>query len=208
MSLNNNFVSVIILFSTEGILDPFTFDVNKGSTVSDVCQSLADYYDLDVDDVVSAFTGYNGADLSEASEAYFKRVLNGEVYADDELCFDGELAQQIAEYVENDDDDDYDYEDDDDIEETPVAGLVLVRTGGGINTVTVDITSGVTTVADVIASDKVLRSSGMTLDNLKAGVKTVNGNVISSWEACNVIKLKDGDTLDVSPQAAHCKGNL
>jgi hypothetical protein len=63
-------------------------------------------------------------------------------------------------------------------------------------------------VADVIASDKVLRSSGMTLDNLKAGVKTVNGNVISSWEACNVIKLKDGDTLDVSPQAAHCKGNF
>lgn len=205
-ALNNNFISVVILFTAEGILDPFTFDVNKGSTVADVCQSLADYYDLDYElDVVAAFTGYNGADLSEASEAYFNRVLNGEVYADDELCFDAELAQQIADYIEDADDDE---DEDEDEDETPVAGLVLVRTGGGINTVTVDITSGVTTVADVIASDKVLRSSGMTLDNLKAGVKTVNGNVISSWEACNVIKLKDGDTLDVSPQAAHCKGNF
>ena len=72
---------------------------------------------------------------------------------------------------------------------------------------TVDIMSGSTTVADVIATGKVIRSSGMTLEQLKAGVKTLNGNPISSWEACNVIKLHDSDTLDVSPQAAHCKGN-
>jgi hypothetical protein len=163
--------------------------------------------------MVEGLVACDGADLTAANETYVERLLDSDAYNNIELKFDDTVANAFAEAgdfgdAEDDDDEDFDDDDDDDaVAADPTPGLVLVRTGGGINTVTIDIMSGVTTVADAIATGKVIRSSGMTLEQLKAGVKSLNGNPISSWEACNVITLNDGDTLDIAPQAAHCKGN-
>lgn len=204
--------NIIVTFVNPELFNGFTFAVAEDLSIYESMERIADHYNVDVRCMVEGLVACDGADLTAANETYVERLLDSDAYNNIELKFDDTVANAFAEAEDFDDDEDDDEEfidddDDDDVAADPTPGLVLVRTGGGINTVTIDIMSGVTTVADAIATGKVIRSSGMTLEQLKAGVKSLNGNPISSWEACNVITLNDGDTLDIAPQAAHCKGN-
>ena len=208
--------TIIVTFTNTDIFNGFTFPVKEDLSIRESMEKIADYYHVDVSCMIEGLTACDGADLTAANETYVSRLLDSDAYNNIELKFNDNVASIFAEAEDFDDDDDFDDEDDDeefvdddgdDMPEDPTPGLVLVRTGGGINTVTIDIMSGVTTVADAISTGKVIRSSGMTLEQLKAGVKSLNGDPISSWEACNVITLNDGDTLDIAPQAAHCKGD-
>lgn len=207
--------TIIVTFANTSIFNNFTSSAEDGLSIYEAMEKIAEQHNVDVRCMVEGLVACDGADLTAANETYINRLLDSDAYNNLELKFDDDVANAFAEAEDDDEefvDDDEEFvdddDDDDDVVADPTPGLVLVRTGGGINTVTIDIMSGVTTVADAIATGKVIRSSGMTLDQLKAGVKSLNGNPISSWEACNVITLNDGDTLDIAPQAAHCKGSF
>lgn len=178
-SIDHAFVTVMADATTEG----------RPTTVRDVLQYDAvkeAFPDLDLEDNTLV---YNGEEIPEGLKHIIlsQPAKEGDEYAVDAVCV-----------VEQEDDDDDD--DDDDNDGAPAAGApgrCTVITNGGFVRTTVSITSGVTTLREVVFSEDISHASGYSTTQL-SNCDISQNDENRGPDSLDYAKVTDGDVIRVS----------
>lgn len=88
----------------------------------------------------------------------------------------------------------------------PVAGIVTVATSNGLQTTTIPIVVGITSLREAIYNDTIRARSGMTDAQLSNCNVVYNGNTISGGALLDATKLADGDEIVLTARVASTKG--
>lgn len=169
---------------------PETNDNGTPTTLTDLCHNdaVTSLFDLDGDEIESEVTALNETDIPDA---FRKQMFAAEIE-------DGATVTVDLDFVNKP-------ETQGNGATVGAAGTVTVCTSGGLNSCTVTITNGQTTIRQAIFNDTVRQSSGQTDAQLSSCSVMLN-EVAVDPSVFDTRTVSDGDVIQLTVLAPHTKG--